>query len=118
MDGSLEGYSLFVIDDDGIALLDIKLSLEAEGATVITASSLAEGIALSDRHYDAAILDIRLPDGDVFPVAEKLKRRKTHLIFCTANADASTLKEKFPDDVAISKPVQERVLIRAVQSAR
>lgn len=57
--------SILVIDDDLDFLQIIKLILENKGYEVATAPSANEGISrLKERFYNAAILDISLPDAD------------------------------------------------------
>ena len=57
--------SILVVDDDLDFLKIIKLILENKGYKVDTAPSANEGISgLKERFYNAAILDISLPDAD------------------------------------------------------
>ncbi len=106
---------IFLVEDDFLILLDLKTILEEAGATVVTAASVREGLELSENSYDAAVLDIRLPDGEVFPVAERLSKSRIPIIFHSGNAESSTAKTLFPDAVALVKPAQEQVLIDAIK---
>lgn len=111
----LTGLDIFLVEDDFLILLDLKTVLEEAGATVVTAVSVSEGLKLSQNSYAAAVLDIRLPDGDVFPIAERLSKCRTPIIFHSGNADSSTAKTLFPDAVALVKPAQQHVLIDAIR---
>ena len=115
----LDGYRLLVIEDEFMILLDLQHMLESEGASVVTATSVDEGMKAID-DYCAAILDVRLPDGEVFPVAQELSRRNVPLGFCSGHAQEEIIHGRFPDAVALSKPAPERVLIESVmrQAAR
>ena len=117
----LAGCDLLVVEDEFLILLDLCTILEDQGARVTTASSVADGLAAAraDRNFAAALLDVRLPDGDVFPVAEELVKRDVPLVFHSGHAQSGELKERFPNAIALSKPAAERVLIDAmVRTAR
>lgn len=111
----LNGLEIFLVEDDFLILLDLKTILEDAGATVVTAASVCEGLALSEKNYAAAVLDIRLPDGEVFPVAERLSKSRIPIIFHSGNAEAHAVKDLFPDAVALLKPAQEHMLIDAIK---
>ena len=115
MTKSLQGLNVFLVEDDFLILLDLKTILEDAGASVVTASSVREGLELSDTRYHAAVLDIRLPDGEVFPVAERLSKSRVPIIFHSGNIETSAVETMFPESVALSKPAQERVLIEVVR---
>lgn len=112
---TLEGLDIFLVEDDFLILLDLKTILEDAGATVVTAASVREGLELSEKVYSAAILDIRLPDGMVFPVAERLSKSRVPIIFHSGNAEASTVKDLFPEAIALLKPAQEHMLIDTIK---
>lgn len=112
---SLEGLNVLLVEDDFLIMLDLKLILEDAGASVDTAMSVQEGLERSENPYHAAVLDIRLPDGEVFPVAERLSDSRVPIIFHSGNTETSSLETRFPDAVALSKPVQECILIEVVR---
>ena len=112
---SLNGMTVLLVEDDAFIQLDLQLVLEAAGATVITASNVAEGLAKLNLRYSAAVLDIRLPDGEVFPVAEALRKSNTPLIFHSGNTETSNVRELYPDAIALSKPVSDTILIDAIR---
>jgi len=112
---SLEGLNVLLVEDDFLIMLDLKLILEDAGASVDTAMSVQEGLERTTNRYHAAVLDIRLPDGEVFPVAERLSDSRVPIIFHSGNTETSSLETRFPDAVALSKPVHEGVLIEVVR---
>lgn len=111
---TLNGLNLLLVEDDMLILEDIKVSLEREGAQVVTATSVAAGLEASQNKFDTAILDIRLGDGEVFPVAEQLAAQQTPIIFHSAVTDQPHVKRAFPNAVALSKPVRDTILINTV----
>ena len=110
----LTGQEILVVEDEYLILLDLQLILEDAGASVVTAASVADGLAHVDDRFTAAVLDVRLGDGDVFPVAEALQGRQVPLLFHSGHADRTRLSEMFPDAVALSKPASEDRLVAAV----
>lgn len=114
MFNDLSGNRVILVEDDFLIQMDLALTLEAAGVQVVTASTLSEGLELVDASFDAAILDIRLPDGEVYPIAEELEKRDTPLIFHSGNVEGSEIATRFPNAIALSKPVHEAQLLRAV----
>ena len=116
MTRSLEGLELFLVEDNFLILYETRLILQEAGAAVTTAGSVGQGLALCDRDYHAAILDIDLPDGNVFPVAERLVGQHTPLIFHSgSSAHDPSILQHFPDAAVLIKPVSETQLIAYVQ---
>jgi DNA-binding response OmpR family regulator len=112
---SLDGLKVLLVEDDIFIQMDLQMVLEEAGAVVVTASNVAEGMASLDDFYNAAVLDIRLPDGEVYPVAVALAEKNTPLIFHSGNAETSEVREKFPDAIALAKPVSDMILIDAIR---
>lgn len=112
---ALNGLKLLLVEDDFLIQLDLQHLLESAGARVVTAATLREAEALIAETYDIAILDIRLPDGEVKPVADELAARQTPIIFHSGNTETVRWLDGFPNAVALSKPVDETVLIDTVR---
>ena len=110
----LANRSVLLVEDEFLILLDLEHLLQSEGARVTTASDLRDGLDVVERAFDAAVLDVRLPDGDVFPLAERLQERGVPLVFHSGHAQAEEVLGQFPAAVALAKPAAERVLIDAV----
>ena len=56
--------TILVVDDDPSVGRMVKLSLEIDGAEVLSAASLAEGREMLQPGLSGIVLDRRLPDGD------------------------------------------------------
>jgi CheY-like chemotaxis protein len=73
----LKGIRVLVVEDEAVIALDLKSILQAAGATVVgparTLSAAKELAASGD--LAAAILDVQLGDGTVFPVVRLLRNR-------------------------------------------
>ena len=111
----LRGLRVLLVEDEFLILLDLQMVLEDCGAEVLTASSLAEALDMAECACDVAVLDVRLPDGEVYPAARKLVRRHVPIVFHSGHAHNDNIEEAFPDAVALAKPAHEDVLLAAVE---
>ena len=108
----LVGRVILVVEDEFLIALDLKTTLEAAGAKVMTANArnaaqVAEGAALS-----AAVLDARPASSDHRPIARLLKRRGVPFLFYTTHP---------PEDVTtvrgapiVLKPERSEEIVAAV----
>ncbi|WP_202389850.1 response regulator [Parapontixanthobacter aurantiacus] len=65
----------------------------------------------------AAILDIQLDDGIVFPLAEKLMAEDIPVIFHSGIWSPEEMQEKFPQTQTLAKPCPPDRMIETVQKA-
>jgi len=76
MERPLVGCLILIVEDEPLVALDVAHGLEAAGARVLAARTLADAlIKASDPELSAAVLDHGLSDGDTSQVCEKLKER-------------------------------------------
>ena len=116
LDSVLEGRTILLVEDEFLILMDLQMQLEDAGATVIAASSVSDGLARAGRGaVDAAVLDVRLPDGEVYPVALALRDRAVPFLFHSGHAHRNEVQRLFPGAPALAKPVAEKVFLRAVE---
>jgi len=82
----MPNFHLLVVDDDVLVCKGLKFNLEQVGYKVSTASTSRAAMELSERNtFDAAILDIGLPDDNGLDLCKKLKARQNiPVIFLTA----------------------------------
>jgi CheY-like chemotaxis protein len=107
------GLRILLVEDDALVGHSIVSALEDLGLEVIgPVPAMAIGAMLADSEpLDAAILDIRLTDGDTsFPVAATLAQRGIPFCFVTGY-DAGVLPLAFVDRPVIGKPVEPPVLL-------
>lgn len=114
---------LIVEDEPLIAwmLEDIVSSLGLEVAGPFPTIEEAS-LYLKDSTPQAALLDVNLADGEVFPVADRLKQLNVPLIFHTANVKCDELKVRYQGAQVITKPsdpvrVQDAIHVAANRSA-
>ncbi len=115
MNRPLEHVRVLLVEDDPISALDLSLTLETAGATIIgPAHNVASAIALlQDRPFDVAVLDHLIVGGDSLPVAEELSRRGVQFLFHTSHRGA--LPQRFPHARVIDKPSRSGELVAAVE---
>ncbi|TCD16576.1 response regulator [Oricola cellulosilytica] len=114
----LDHCSILVAEDEGLIALDLQMTLEDEGATVVGPYSTVESCldAVEKQSFDFAILDVNLRGRNVFPVAEKLIRRGIPFVFHTGHGDRIELLKKFPDAKVYRKPTEIHHLIENLAS--
>jgi CheY-like chemotaxis protein len=76
------GKRILVVDDEKDIVKVLKIRLQGAGYEVLTAYDGASGVLMAHKQKpDLIVLDIRMPAGDGFTVAERLKQAKnTHFI--------------------------------------
>ncbi|MBI1937230.1 MAG: response regulator [Ignavibacteriales bacterium] len=114
---------ILVIEDDESYIDNIKILLEEEDYSVVTALNGSEGIQrASKENPDLIICDIMLPDISGHSVLEELrKRQKTKFvpfIFLTAKSSASDVREgmNLGADDYLTKPFLANDLLKAVET--
>lgn len=117
-DLSLAGLRVLVVEDEYLVAREIRRVLDGAGcAEVRLAANLsqAESQAGADDLH-AVILDIKLGNEDVYPLAERLDRRGVPMLFVTGYAT-----DAVPPHLAhlplVQKPFQHRRLLATLQHA-
>jgi len=115
---------VLIMEDEFIVALDLsdmtqELGFKVEGPF----ATLAEGQkAISQCVPDAAILDVQLADGEVFPLADQLMQMGVPIIFHSGHADSSVLLSRYPNARSASKPCAAELianyLVQATTGAR
>jgi DNA-binding response OmpR family regulator len=111
----MPNYQILVVDDDPLVCKGLKFNLEHAGYKVSTASTAHTALELARRNaFDAAILDIGLPDDNGLDLCKALKaQRDLPVIFLTARRrelDEIVGLEIGADDY-ITKPFSADVLL-------
>ena len=115
--------SVLLVDDDASLLLGTGVRLKSMGYTVYTAKDAVSAVSVvRKREPDVVVLDISLPAGDGFLVAERLMRLvgsgATPIIFMSAS-DSPLIRERARKLGAafLSKPFDATQLADAIESA-
>ena len=116
--------TVLLIDDDNVFLLTIGVRLKSMGYTVYAAKDAVNAIsAVRTNNPDVIVLDVSLPAGDGFMVAERLQNlistAATPIIFVTAS-EKPGLREramKLGAVAFLNKPFAATTLADAIETA-
>src|SRR5271155_1607135 len=106
---------LLLVDDESSVRYAFDRLFSSPGVEVITAATVAEGIALfKERRPDVVVLDLQLPDGSGLRVFDEIRElnKKVPVIFITAHGTASTAIEAMKNGAFdyLVKPVDYEAL--------
>jgi len=116
--GSDHSPKVLVVEDEGIVLIDLELSLEDLGFDVVgSASELQNGISLArELALDIAVLDLNLAGKDSGPIADVLAERGIPFVFATGYT-RSTIPQRHAGRPALAKPFSSHLLGDTLRSA-
>lgn len=119
MSESLADLDILVVEDEFLIAQTIASSMEGAGArNVESAESLAQAhVILSEKWFDAAVLDIRLIDGESWDIASALSARGVSVVIYSGHIHAE-LEKKAPSAVLLPKPATPNQLVDAVMRSR
>jgi two-component system, OmpR family, alkaline phosphatase synthesis response regulator PhoP len=112
---------ILLVEDEENILDVVKLNLELEGYTVVTAENGKDAVRLfKEQHFDLLILDIMLPEMNGFEICEqvRLTNSEVPIIFLTAKdapGDRIAGLKKGADDY-LTKPFTLEELLLRVQN--
>lgn len=109
---------VLVAEDEFLVACDLAETVEVAGfgvegphASVETAQEAAREIT-----PDCAVLDIRLYDHDVFPLADQLQAANVPIIFHSGHARKADLMERYPDAQLCEKPCPPAELLDTIRA--
>jgi CheY-like chemotaxis protein len=116
--------TVLLVDDDNTILLGVGVRLKSMGYVIYTAKDAVSAVsAVVKNHPDVVVLDVSLPAGDGFLVAERLQKlvgsAATPIIFITASVNP-TLRERAMKLGAASflqKPFDATALADAIEAS-
>ncbi|MGF7153498.1 response regulator [Novosphingobium gossypii] len=111
--------TVLIVEDELFVVLDLEDLIAEEGFAVSAhCGTVAATMRAIDRHKPvAAILDVRLPDGEVFPAADRMHEMKVPLIFHSGHANEAALRSRYPDAQICPKPSSPSQLRAALKRA-
>ncbi len=116
---ALSGRVLLVVEDEYLIALELVDALERRGATVVGPVPdvpHALGLLAGTARLDGALLDIRLWDGLVYPVAEALRARAIPFVF-VSGFEPEFIPERFRDVPLCTKPLDLDTVAEALFGA-
>ncbi len=102
---------VLVVEDDGLVAMTLEDLLEDLGAEVAgSVGSVKDALAWLDSgaSFDAALLDVKLGNEFVFPVAEALAARGARFAFSTGFG--AMCDPRFRDAPVLGKPIRRAAL--------
>lgn len=110
------GLILIVEDEIEVSKLFVEV-LEAAGFAVVPAYSVTDALGtLALQRFDAAVLDIELRDGPVFPVADTLAEIGTPFLFASA-VYFQMVPKRHQGTPFVGKPFNINELVARVEDA-
>lgn len=113
-------YRILLVEDDIDIVNHLSSFLENEGFNIDYVDGQKKAIdLLKKNHYDIALLDISLKEGNGYALYNEMKAYKDiPIVFLTANQDEFSIVTglNLGADDYISKPFQPRVLLSRIQN--
>jgi DNA-binding NtrC family response regulator len=103
---TLQGARVMIVEDDLLIAQSLSVHFADRGAEVVGPVVSAKGALrlLDQQRIDAAILDAKVHDGAITPVAERLIERGIPFIFHTGLGLPPDLKQRHPKLKVLMKP--------------
>lgn len=101
----LKGLRVLMVEDQAMIAMDMLDFLRDRGCVIVGPVGTLEAAAhlACTQELDAAILDVSLHDGEIYPVADLLRTRGIPFLFATGYGE-STLPKKWRGQPRLSKP--------------
>jgi CheY-like chemotaxis protein len=114
----LQGLKVLAVEDEFTILLMLENMLLDLGCRLAgSAGRIADAVALAQSSApDAAILDVNLAGEPVYPVAERLARRRVPIVFATGYGIIG-IEPAWRSCAILEKPYQLHDLARALTKA-
>lgn len=114
--GRLDGMRVLLVEDDFLLLMELELIVLEAGATIAgSCRTLGEGLDRArEVEITAAVLDVRLGEETVVPLARELTRRQIPFIFYTGQVKTDPLLAEWPECTIVSKPAPPAAIVAAV----
>ena|SRR5690242_6045449 len=112
----LDGARVLVVEDDFFIGLELADILSDAGAEVVGPMQTVQAALATadDRTLSAAILDIRLGNETVEPVARRLAEHAVPFIFYTGQSGSDPIRTIWPGCKILAKPALPVSLLRAI----
>jgi PAS domain S-box-containing protein len=104
---------VLLVEDEALVAMMIQECLGDLGYQVVgpIATATEAAVRAQDGNFEAAVLDINLGDGAVYPIADLLTARGVPFVFVTGY-DAESVEPRFRDTPILQKPIERDVLQR------
>jgi CheY-like chemotaxis protein len=98
--------TVMLVEDELFVAMDVQMTFEDEGWKAVGPfTNISEALEyLEGGTADCAIVDVRLIDGEAYPVADRLVELGIPFIFHSGHANARELEKRFPNAPFVGKP--------------
>lgn len=104
---------VFIAEDEPITAMALDAAVRDAHGDPVGVGSVAEGTrALAEGHFHGAILDVRLSDGDVTPLAHILLDRGVAVVFHTASPVPREITDRHGKVARCPKPMPPDWIVR------
>lgn len=104
------GRRILLVEDEPLVAMMMSQIISELGADVLGPfGTLTEALAANVEGLDAALLDVNVAGELVYPLAERLERSGTPMVFLTGY-DAKSIDERFVRSGILTKPIDESEL--------
>jgi DNA-binding NtrC family response regulator len=113
---ALKGVRLLVVEDDAILLMELEEILQEAGAEIVgRCRTVADALASVEKDaISAAVLDVRIGNFTIAPVARQLGQRGTPFFFYTGQVVSDPALEEWRGCKIVAKPAQAQTIVSAV----
>jgi two-component sensor histidine kinase len=103
----IPGRRILLVEDEPLVAMMMSQIINDLGATVIGPfGTVGEALAAGAEGLDAAVLDVNVGGELVYPLAERLARRGTPMVFLTGY-DSKSIDKRFMKSDVLTKPIDE-----------
>jgi DNA-binding response OmpR family regulator len=107
---------ILVVEDDPFIALHLEdIIVSHVGARVIFGASIGATRGLMSKPFDLAFLDVELPDGTTYGLADELRRRHTPFAFVSGSAPR-LVPEPLRSAPFIAKPFSRREIVQMLDN--
>ena len=108
--------TVLVVEDELLIAMDIVDELSAAGFRPLGPfATLSQAIESLDTEMpECAVLDLRLRDGESYPLADILTARRVPLVFHSGHASGRMLRERYSEAIVCAKPALSSQISSAV----
>lgn len=99
-------FTVLIAEDEPLIAMDLTMQVEDLDHQVMGPCKRVADLRrmLCSELPDCAVLDVRLDDGEVFEVADRLAAHNIPFLFHSGHANGWELKSRYPDAVICPKP--------------
>jgi DNA-binding NarL/FixJ family response regulator len=116
---TLDGVRILLVEDDFLILMDLEDALEEAGAEIVAQCRSVDDALdhVDDVDIAVAVLDLRLGNETVAPVARRLAEKGVPFLFYTGQLDDDPTLAEWSDHRLVHKPARSETIIEAVAEA-